>query len=127
MFGHIINFFCGWYIDDTKNFWRWFINFIKFFDRDVGLIGNLQNWTSPLYGDYSYIGVVAGPILRTFRIFFGITLYAALAILSIAAYLIWIILPILIIAMIILNLLFLINNFQAVYVLRDLAKVIIYC
>lgn len=117
----IINFFYGWYVDDTKNFWNWFINSIKFLDRDVGLIGNLQNWTSPLYGDYSYIGIIAGPILRTLRIFFGIALYAAMVILSLAIYSIWIILPIAVIIMVILNLLVLIKTPEPVYALSEAA------
>ena len=103
MFSSIINFFYGWYIDGTKDFWRWFINFIKYLDRDAGLVGNVQNWLSPLYGDYSYIGIVAGPIFRTFRIFFGLALYTAIFIISLAVFLIWIILPVMAIRIILLN------------------------
>lgn len=103
MFSLITNFFYSWYIDDTRNFWNWFINFIKMLDRSIGLIGNLQNWTSPLYGDYSYVGVVIGPVFRTLRIFFGLLIYLIIAILSSAVYIFWIILPIALIIMIVLN------------------------
>ncbi|MBU3925151.1 MAG: hypothetical protein V1732_03590 [Patescibacteria group bacterium] len=117
MFSFIVNFFYGWYVDDTINFWNWFVNCLKTLDRTVGLIGNIQNWTSPLYGDYSYIGVVAGPIFRTLRIFFGIALYAAIAIFSAIVYLFWIILPIAVVIMVFLNLLVLIKAPEAVYAL----------
>lgn len=103
MFGIITNFFYNWYIDDTRNFWNWFLSALKTLDRSIGLIGNIQNWTSPLYGDYSYIGRVAGPVFRTLRIFFGAALYAVLAIFSLMLYLFWIILPIAVIIMIFLN------------------------
>lgn len=110
LFSPIIKFFYGWYIDDTINFWSWFVGFLKMLDRDIGLIGNVQNWTSPLYGDYSYLGRVAGPIFRTMRIFFGMSLYTVLILISLAVYLFWIILPMAVIAMIILNLLFLVKG-----------------
>lgn len=100
----VLNFFYGWYIDDTRNFWHWFVSYIKILDRDIGLVGNLQNWTKPLYGDYSYAGIIIGPILRTFRIFLGIAFYAAAAFFSLAVYLFWIILPIMAVIMASLNL-----------------------
>lgn len=104
MFSPVINFFYGWYIDDTKNFWNWFMGTVKFFDRDIGLVGNMQNWLSPLYGDYSYLGRLIGPILRTFRIFFGLFIYLIISVVFLLLYLIWAILPMAVIAMIILNL-----------------------
>lgn len=107
MFSPVINFFYGWYVDDTRNFWNWFMDFLKTLDRSIGLVGNLQNWTSPLYGDYSYVGRVVGPVLRTLRIFFGVALYMVMAVFSLLIYLFWIILPIVAIIMVFWNLLFL--------------------
>ncbi len=106
MFSLVFNFFYGWYVDDTKNFWRWFFKYFKTLDRDIGLAGNLQNWASPLFGDYSYIGRVIGPILRTLRIFFGLAFYAVLAIFVLVVYLFWIFLPMVVILMVFLNLKF---------------------
>lgn len=126
MFSPIIKFFYGWYIDDSINFYNWFINFLKTLDRDIGLIGNLQNWTSPLYGDYSYTGIVVGPIFRTMRIFFGAFFYFAFISVSLTAYLFWIILPILVIAMMFLNLLILVKAPELVFALgKEMLKVFI--
>lgn len=119
MFGPVIKFFYGWYIDDTINFYNWFIGLLKTMDRDVGFVGNVQNWTSPLYGDYSYIGIVAGPVFRTFRILFGLTLYLVIAAICLAVYLFWIILPIMVIVMMFLNLLVLIKALEPVLALED--------
>lgn len=121
MFNLIINFFYNWYIEDTKIFYNRFIGFLKFFDRDIGLAGNLRNWLNPLYGDYSTAGRAIGPILRTFRIFFGIIFYLLITILSLAVYLIWIILPILAIIMAVLNLLVLIKAPEPVFALGEKA------
>lgn len=104
MFSPVINFFYGWYIDDTRNFWNWLGKLLKTLDRDIGLVGNLQNWASPLYGDYTYVGIVIGPILRTIRIFFGLAFYSVIAFFSLIAYLFWIALPIVAIIMVFLNL-----------------------
>lgn len=119
MFSPVINFFYGWYVDDTRNFWNWFVNYLKMLDRTIGLIGNIQNWTSPLFGDYSLIGVVVGPILRTLRIFFGMAFYTAIAVFFAIVYLFWIILPIAAIIMVFLNLLVLINAPEPVFALRE--------
>lgn len=108
MFSFVINFFYGWYIDDTINFWNWFASYIRKLDRTIGLVGNLQNWASPLFGDYSYIGRFVGPFLRTGRIIIGAAIYALITILSLMIYLFWIILPIAVIAMVFLNLLVLV-------------------
>lgn len=78
--------------------------FIKFMDRDLGVMANIYNWTSPLYGDYSYIGRAIGPVLRTFRIFVGLLAYLGITIIAFGFYIIWIVLPLGILAMIYLNL-----------------------
>ncbi len=103
-----------------------FFNFLRMLDRSVGLIGNLQNWTSPLYGDYSLIGVVVGPILRTLRIFFGLAFYMAIAVFSLAVYLFWIILPIAVIIIVFLNLLVLVKTPEQVFALGEGIVKIIY-
>lgn len=100
----VINFFYGWYVDETINYWKWFIRLLKTIDMDVGLIGNLQNWTSPLFGDYSLIGIIVGPIMRTFRIIFGAAFYFLIAVIAAIVYLLWIILPMIALLMIFLNL-----------------------
>lgn len=80
------------------------IKFIKAMDGDFGVMANVYNWTSPLYGDYSYIGRAVGPLFRTFRILAGLMFYAAIFILSIGMYILWFVLPLLVVIMIVLNL-----------------------
>lgn len=93
-----------WYFTDSKNYWNGVMIFIRFMDRDLGLVANVYNWTSPLYGDYSYIGRVIGPILRTFRIFLSALAYLGIIIIAISFYLLWLALPVGVLAMIVLNL-----------------------
>lgn len=119
MFSLVINFFYGWYIDDTRNYWNWFAGYLRMLDRSIGLVGNLQNWTSPLFGDYSVIGRIVGPIMRTLRIFFGAVFYALMAIFFVAIYLFWIILPIAVIIMVFLNLLVLVKAPEPVFALGE--------
>lgn len=117
MINFVIKFFYSWYIDDTKNFYNWLIDCFKTLDRDIGLVSNLQNWLSPLYGDYSFAGRIIGPVMRTLRIFFSLAFYFALAILFLIAYLIWIILPAAVIIMVFLNLLVLVKAPEPVFAL----------
>lgn len=117
MSNFVINFFYGWYIDETKNFLNWFAVYFKTLDRDIGLIGNLQNWLSPLYGDYTTAGRAIGPILRTFRIFFGAAFYTVIVVLFLMIYLFWIILPLAALTMAFLNLSVLIKAPEQVFAL----------
>ncbi len=93
-----------WYFADSKSYWNSVISFVKFMDRDLGVVANIYNWTSPLYGDYSLIGKAIGPIFRTFRIFFGGLAHLLIFIIAFSFYLFWLALPIGIMAMIALNL-----------------------
>lgn len=101
----LIKFAYNWYIEDSKNFWNGVLKFIKTMDRDFGVVANIYNWANPLYGDYSYIGRAVGPLFRTLRIFTGVLVYAAVALFAVFLYVFWLVLPLLVVAMIILNLL----------------------
>lgn len=80
-------------------------------DRDFGVVANVYNWTSPLYGDYSYVGKIAGPIFRTLRIIIGSAFYLGVIIFSLFLYAVWLALPPLIAIMIISNLAAIIYGF----------------
>lgn len=105
MLNSISKFAYEWYFVDSKGFWGGVIKFIKIMDRDFGVVANVYNWTSPLYGDYSYIGRAIGPLFRTFRILVGLAFYAAIFLFALFLYALWLVLPLLVAAMVIVNLL----------------------
>jgi len=89
----IEQFFYIWYVQSSRDFWNKEILFLKRVERDLGLAINLRLITQPIFGDYSYMGRVLGPIFRLGRILVGFAIMAASAIAVIIVYLIWIILP----------------------------------
>lgn len=104
MLDSLAKFAYEWYFIGSKGFWSGVANFIKTTDRNFGVIANIYNWTSPLYGDYSYAGKIMGPIFRTLRIVFGSIFYLSVIIFSLFLYAVWLALPAVIAIMIILNL-----------------------
>ncbi|MDD3006174.1 MAG: hypothetical protein PHX30_01145 [Candidatus Pacebacteria bacterium] len=66
---------------------------IKGVGRDIGVLINLKLIFQPIYGDYSLIGKLIGPIFRLCRVFFGILLAIFLSFLIIACYALWLLLP----------------------------------
>jgi hypothetical protein len=60
----IIDFFSFWYITSSKAFWNKEISFIRGIERDMGVLINLKLMFQPIFGDYSYMGRVIGPIFR---------------------------------------------------------------
>lgn len=109
MLNSIAKFVYGWYIYDSKSFWSDLTGLIKFMDRDFGVVANIYNWKDPLYGDYTYMGRVIGPVFRTARILLGGAVYAAVIIFGVLLCAIRLILPILAVWMVILNLLAYLN------------------
>lgn len=99
-----------WYIEDSRAFWNGFVGFLKFTDRDFGLIANIYNWLSPLYGDYSLIGKFIGPILRTLRILFFSLVYAVFFIVAVILYFLWLAAPAAIAVMILNNIFYFLNK-----------------
>ncbi|MCK5084674.1 MAG: hypothetical protein KAQ64_03400 [Candidatus Pacebacteria bacterium] len=100
----IIKFFFFWYLTSSKAFWNKEILFIKSIERDIGVIINLKLMFQPIFGDYSYMGRVIGPIFRTGRILVGLIIMAVSIAVVVIIYLIWIILPPLAFLMVFLNL-----------------------
>ena len=100
----IINFFSFWYIRSSKLFLNKEILFIKGIERDIGVFINLKLIFQPIFGDYSYMGRVIGPIFRLGRVFMGFLIMAISLAVMVAVYLIWIILPPLAFLMVFLNL-----------------------
>ena len=100
----IINFFYIWYIQSSKDFWHKEISFIKRIERDIGILINLKLLFQPIFGDYSYIGRVIGPLFRLGRVFIGLFIIFISFIVVLMIYFIWILLPPASLLMIFLNL-----------------------
>ena len=89
----IYDFLYFWYIRGTKNFLRGEISVIEGVERDIGILINLKLVFQPIYGDYSILGKVIGPILRLGRVFFGFVLVVFLSIIIVVLYVLWLLLP----------------------------------
>jgi len=100
----INQFFWFWYVQSSRDFWHREIAFLKQIERDIGVIINLKLITQPIFGDYSYMGRVIGPIFRLGRVLIGTMIMIASIFVVILIYLIWIILPPLAFLMVFLNL-----------------------
>lgn len=100
----ILDFFRHWYLDGFLLAVDLTLNFLERLDRYFALRITVKNWLQPLYQDYTVIGYVMGFILRTLRIGVGTIIYAAVTVLAVAAFLIWAVIPLLIIYKILLNL-----------------------
>jgi len=101
-----IKFFRFWYVQSSKDFWNKEISFLKQIEKDLGVIINLKLIFQPIFGDYSYMGRVIGPILRLGRVFIGFIIMMASIFVVIVIYLTWIILPPLAFLMVFLNLVY---------------------
>ena len=65
-------------------------------DNTFALFVTLRAFGEPLYGDHTVIGHVLGLVFRTFRIAIALALYLAVVLIGVAAYLIWALVPFLI-------------------------------
>lgn len=102
-----IGFFYFWCVQSSKDFWNKEISFLKQIERDLGMMINLKLIFQPIFGDYSYMGRVIGPILRLGRVLIGFIIMLASIFIVVLIYLIWIILPPLAFLMVFLNLIYL--------------------
>jgi len=87
-------------------FWNKEVAFLKQIEKDLGVIINLKLIFQPIFGDYTYMGRVIGPIFRLGRVLIGLIIMAASMFAVVVIYLIWIILPPLAFLMVFLNLVY---------------------
>ena len=93
-----------WYVQSSKDFWYREIAFLKQIERDIGVMINLKLITQPIFGDYSYMGRIIGPVFRLGRVLVGTIIMIVSIVVIILIYIIWIILPPLAFLMVMLNL-----------------------
>jgi len=65
-----------WYLEASLDYWAGFFERMRSFDRTLAVWINIRLWLQPLYGDYSIVGRILGPVFRTLRIVCGAFLYA---------------------------------------------------
>jgi hypothetical protein len=87
-----------WYIGGTHAFWHSAYHMFRTLDRSLAFRITLRHLFQPLYGDYSIVGRIIGPFFRFGRILIGLCIYLLLASVVIVAYLLWIALPLFILA-----------------------------
>ena len=102
----MINFFSFWYITSSRSFWHKEVAFIKGIERDIGVLINLKLVFQPIFGDYTYMGRVIGPIFRLSRVLIGLFIMLVSIIVVLMIYSIWIFLPPVTFLMVFLNLVY---------------------
>jgi len=100
----IFNFVVFWYVKSSKEFWRQEIAFVRKVESDIGILVNLKLITQPIFGDYSAMGKIIGPIFRLCRVFIGSAIVIISLMVIIVSYVVWLIMPALVIVMVLRNL-----------------------
>lgn len=86
--------FCAhWYGDGTRAFLRRYRSGSASLEDLVASRAQLHLLFRPLYGDYSVVGRIIGPIFRLGRLAIGGAAHAALAVVFLLAWLAWSLLP----------------------------------
>lgn len=99
----VAEFFRHWYWSSFFIASGWMVRLLERLDRFFALRITFKYLFRPLYQDYSLIGYVWGFIFRSLRVLTGGIIYAALILLFLALYLIWLAAPFFIIYKIFLN------------------------
>ncbi len=89
IFHEIICFFRRWYLERSEWFWSAVFAFLGVLDKNFAVAINVRLWLQPLYGDYSPVGRILGPILRTLRIVLGGLIYAIVLVIAGSLWLVW--------------------------------------
>lgn len=92
IFQEIIGFFQRWYLEGSEVFWSGVFSLLAVLDREFAVLINLRLITQPLYGDYSPVGRILGPILRLLRVLTGSMVYLLILVSALVLWLIWLLL-----------------------------------
>lgn len=90
----VTDFFVHWYAGGFRIWGHFTISLMEALDRRLAFKITVKYLFQPLYQDRSFIGYTLGFIFRVFRLFIGAILYAFIAVIAIAVYLIWAAAPI---------------------------------
>ena len=92
IFHELTCFFRRWYFERSNQLWSLVFYFLGALDKNFAVAINARLWLQPLYGDYSFVGRIIGPILRTLRIVFGSLIYLVILALAFFVWLGWVLL-----------------------------------
>jgi hypothetical protein len=92
-FYRFFDFFHHWYVGGSRVFAHAFISTLEAADRTFAVKITLKYFFQPLYKDYTAIGRILGVVFRTGRILIGAVIYLAIALIFVAAYLVWLAIP----------------------------------
>ncbi|MFN7088324.1 MAG: hypothetical protein ACK4NX_00650 [Candidatus Paceibacteria bacterium] len=91
------HFFYRWFIEASLDFWSWVLEYARALDKTFAILINVKLWLQPLYGDYSPVGRIIGPVFRTIRIFLGAISYAIFFGIAFLLWIFWLSIPIFIV------------------------------
>ena len=103
IFHRFVLFFNRWYRLGSIKFWVKVFDWLEALDHTWAIRINVRLWLQPLYGDYTAVGRIVGPIFRTARIIIAAILYLVILTGALAVWLIWISIPVFIALKIILG------------------------
>lgn len=101
---HTYGFFHFWYVADTRNFGLRSLAILRGAEKEWGILVNLRLITQPIFGDYSTMGRVVGPVFRLGRVLLGAIWCLLLIGLLVVVFVARLILPPLVLYMIFANL-----------------------
>ena len=96
-FYRIGDFFHHWYIDGTRVIAHRFVSTLEDLDQTFAVRVTLRYFFQPLYKDYSVIGRILGLVFRTGRLIIGAAIYLMVTLLFLAFYVLWVMVPLVII------------------------------
>jgi hypothetical protein len=83
-----------WYVDFSRLFWARVIEGGAAFDRQFAVKIMLKTLFLPLYGDYTVIGRILGPIFRFGRILIALPFIGAYFAFALFVWIVWLAIPI---------------------------------
>ncbi len=97
------DFFHHWYVDASRLWVHNLISALEYMDRTFAVRITLKHFFMPLYGDYTIIGRFLGVIFRSGRVLIGSAVYLVVASVFAAGYIIWALVPPIIILYVLAN------------------------
>ncbi len=93
LFYRIVEFLRHWYVKSGRLYSNFVLNQLEKLDRSLAWKITAQHLFEPLYRDYSVIGYLMGFVLRLFRLAVAGVVYAAVFVVAVGIYLLWLAVP----------------------------------